>query len=129
MEELIKLAGVCVVCVPLAALLRRREPELALTLTAAALTLALVHSLGAAAPALEELRRLMDLAGLKAAPFGVLLRCLGAAVVTRIAAGLCRDGGSTALAEAVEMAGARAGLTIALPLVRSVTELVLGFFP
>lgn len=35
MEELIKLAGVCVVCVPLAALLRRREPELALTLTAA----------------------------------------------------------------------------------------------
>ncbi len=129
MEELIKLAGVCVVCVPLAALLRRREPELALTLTAAALTLALVHSLGAAAPALEELRRLMDLAGLKAAPFGVLLRCLGAAVVTRIAAGLCRDGGSQALAEAVELAGALAGLTIALPLVRSVTELVLGFFP
>ena len=27
MEELIKLAGVCVVCVPLAALLRRAERE------------------------------------------------------------------------------------------------------
>ena len=128
MEELVRLAGACVVCVPLAALLRRREPELALLLTAAALTLALVHSLGAAAPVLEELSRLMDRSGLEKAPFGALLRCLGAAVVTRIAAGLCRDGGSQALAEAVELAGALAGLTIALPLVRAVTELVLGFF-
>lgn len=128
MGELARLAGVCAVCLPLAALLRRREPELALVLTAAALALALVHSLGAAAPLVEELRTLLARAGLEEARFGVLLRCLGAAVVTRVTAGLCRDGGSQALAEAVELAGALAGVTIAMPLVRGVVELVLGFF-
>ncbi len=128
MGELLRLAGACAVCLPLAALLRRREPELALVLTAAALLLALVHSLAAAAPLLEELRSLMVRAGLEEARLGILLRCLGAAVVTRITAGLCRDGGSQALAEAVELAGALAGLAIAFPLVRSVVELVLRYF-
>lgn len=126
--DLIRLAGVCVACLPLAALLRRREPELALLLTAAALALTLGRSLAAAVPILEELRSLADRAGLDAAQLGVLLRCLGAALVTKLCAGLCRDGGSQTLAEAVELSGALAGLTIAFPLVRAVVELVLGFF-
>ena len=58
----------------------------------------------------------------------VLLRILAAALVTRFCADLCRDGGSQALAAAVETAGAVAALVIALPLLEAVVGLLLGYF-
>ena len=48
--------------------------------------------------------------------------------MTRLCADLCKDGGSQALASAVELAGAAAALLIALPLLGAVTELLLGYF-
>ena len=53
---------------------------------------------------------------------------LAAALVTRLCADLCRDGGSQSLATAAETAGSLAVLLIALPLLRAVTDLLLGYF-
>ena len=64
---------------------------------------------------------------MEAAYLTVLLRTLAAALVTRLCADLCRDGGSQALASAVELAGAAASLVIALPLLEAVVELLLGW--
>ena len=48
--------------------------------------------------------------------------------MTRFCADLCKDGGSQALATAVETAGAVAALVIALPLLEAVVGLLLGYF-
>ena len=48
--------------------------------------------------------------------------------MTRLCADLCRDGGSQSLATAAETAGSLAVLLIALPLLRAVTDLLLGYF-
>ena len=48
--------------------------------------------------------------------------------MTKLGSDLCRDGGSQALAGAVEMAGAAAAVVIALPLLESVVGLLLGYF-
>ena len=103
-------------------------PEQALLLTAAILSVTLARCLRLAAPALEEVRALFERAGIEAAYVSVLLRTTAAALVTRLCADLCRDGGSQSLAAAVETAGALAVLLIALPLLRAVTELLLGYF-
>ena len=58
----------------------------------------------------------------------ILLRTLAAALVTRLCADLCKDGGSQALASAVEIAGAAAALAIAMPLLKAVIELLLRYF-
>ena len=126
--EMLKLAALCAVCVLPAALLRRKTPEQALLLTAAVLTAVLARCLWTVAPLLEELRALFERAGVETAYLSVLLRTTAAALVTRFCADLCRDGGSQALASAVETAGAVAALLIALPLLRAVVELLLGYF-
>ena len=125
--EILKLAALCAVCVLPVVLLRRKTPEQALLLTAPVLAVVLARCLTLAAPLLEELRLLFGRAGVEAAYLTVLLRTLAAALVTRLCADLCRDGGSQALASAVELAGAAASLVIALPLLEAVVELLLGW--
>ena len=126
--ELLKLAALCVACLLPMTLLRKKTPEQALLLTIAILAVALARCLRAGAPLLEEVRELFDRAGIELAYVSILLRTLAAALVTRFCADLCKDGGSQALASAVETAGAVAALTMALPLLRAVVDLLLGYF-
>ena len=125
---LLKLAALCAICVLPVTLLRRKTPEQALLLTIAGLAVVLAECLAEAAPLLEELRGLFQRAGVETAHISVLLRTTAAALVTRFCADLCRDGGSQALASAVETAGAAASLLIALPLLKAVVTLLTGFF-
>lgn len=123
-----KLAALCVVCLLPVVLLRRQSPEQALLLTLAILAVVMARCLSLAVPLLEELRALFSRAGIEAAYVSILLRTTAAALVTRFCADLCKDGGSQALATAVETAGAIAALAIALPLLQAVVDLLLGYF-
>ncbi len=125
---LLKLAALCAICVLPVTLLRRKTPEQALLLTIAILAVVLAECLSEAAPLLEELRSLFERAGVETAHISVLLRTTAAALVTRFCADLCKDGGSQALASAVETAGAAASLLIALPLLKAVVTLLAGYF-
>lgn len=126
--ELLKLAALCAVCVLPVVLLRQKAPEQALLLTIAVLVVVAVRCLSLAAPLLEAFRALLSRAGLEAAYLSILLKTTAAALVTRFCADLCKDGGSQALAAAVETVGAVASLAIALPLLQAVVELLLGYF-
>lgn len=126
--ELMKLSAFCAVCLLPVVLLRRTTPEQALLLTIAILAVALARILSLAVPLLEEVRTLFAQAGIETAYVSVLLRTAAAALVTRLCADLCRDGGSQALATGVETAGSTAVLLIALPLLKAVTGLLLGYF-
>jgi stage III sporulation protein AD len=77
---------------------------------------------------LEELEELFSQAGIEGEYVAILFRSVAAALVTRLCAQLCRDGGSQALAATVELAGAVTALLIALPLLRAVLSLLTGYF-
>ena len=109
-------------------LLRKQAPEQALLLTIAILAVTAARCLSLALPLLEEVRTLFERAGIEALYLSILLRTLAAALVTRLCADLCKDGGSQALASAVEIAGAAAALAIAMPLLKAVIEQLLRYF-
>ncbi len=126
--ELLKLAALCAVCILPVVLLRKQTPEQALLLTIAILAVAAARCVSLAMPLMDELRALFDRAGIEPIYLSILLRTLAAALVTRLCADLCKDGGSQALASAVETSGAVAALAIAMPLLKAVVELLLGYF-
>ena len=126
--DLLKLAVLCTVCLLPVTLLRQKTPEQALLLTVAIMAVTLAHCLRLGAPLLAEVRSLFERAGIETAYVSILLRTLAAALVTRFCADLCKDGGSQTLASVVETAGAVAALVIALPLLRAVVDLLMGYF-
>jgi len=58
--------------------------------------------------------------------WGILLKALGIAFLTEIAASLCRDSGEASLAGWVETAGKLEMLLLSFPLIRTVMDTVAG---
>ena len=124
-----KYMGLCALCVVPVLYLKGKTPELAYLVTLAALGVCGVGGLSAAAKVWQVLEDLFGRAGIPTEHVSILLRTVGAALLSRVCADLCRDGGSQALAAVVETVGSAAMLLIALPLLQAVTELLLELMP
>ena len=59
-------------------------------------------------------------------PYTMLVKALGICITTQLAADICRDSGSVALANTVELGGRLLVLGLTLPLLKSIAELAVG---
>ena len=124
MTVLMKAAAVAVSGAVIAMLLKKAAPELGFALTlAVSLTAA-----GLGAGLLGELAEVLETArvqtGLSGAVIGPVYKCVGIGVVTRLAADISKDAGQGAVSSAVELCGTVCALTAALPLVRTLLQMI-----
>ena len=126
MESVVRLAAAAVAAALCAVVVKQHAREVGAVLALAAGALLL----GAALGAIEEVRALADelgeLIGLSPAVLAPALKTVGIAILTRIAAELCRDAGEGGIAAAAETAGAAAAVLTALPLLRAVLSTITG---
>ena len=126
MPDIIKIAAIAVAAALCAVVVRKSAAELALVLALAAGAILLTCSMGA----LEGVRALMDTladtAGLSPAVLAPVVKTVGIAILTRVAAELCRDAQEGGIAAFVETAGAAAALFVALPLMKTVLSMITG---
>lgn len=106
---------------------KKKVPEHGLLLTLAAVMAVVFRCISVTAPLLKTMEDLVLRAGLDGLHIGILLRTVAVSLVSHLCAGLCRDGGSQALASVVELSGATAVLVIGLPLLEAVVEMLLKF--
>ena len=104
---------------------RQHSPELAALLTLSACVLILGRTLPMLEEVLKRMRDLSDRAGVSPAVLLPVVKTVGLAVLTRLAASLCRDAGEGSIAVALEMAGSAAAVVVALPLLDVVLGLVM----
>lgn len=124
MELVARAAALCVAAALLALTLRRWSPEQAMLLAVAAAIAVFFLAAGGLGELLAFLRELAGRSGLPSELFAPLYKTLAIALVVRVGGGLCRDAGESALAAAVEAAGSVCALLAALPLLRSVLEML-----
>ena len=124
MTILIKAAALAIAGAVLSLLLKRSAPELALALSIAISILAA----GLAMELVSQFREIITLArdqtGLSPAIVSPVLKCVGVGIVTRLAADLCKDAGQGAIASAVELCGAACAMVTAMPLIRSLLQMI-----
>ena len=126
MEVVIRIAAAALLGTVAVLLLRRSNPELSLPLGAAVCVFALFAASGALRSVREFAEEAERLSGLSAAYFLPVLKCVGIGVAAKAASDLCRDGGQSAMAGAVELGGTAAALLVSLPLLRSFLDLLQG---
>ena len=126
--ELMRIIAACVLCLPLILLVKKAAPEQSFLLSLAVVLAAVFTCIAMVSPAVEHMKGLFSQVGLEGRYIAILLRTLAAALVTKLGADICRDGGGQALAGVVELAGASASIMILLPLLEAVVELLLGYF-
>ena len=125
--ESLRLMGLCVILLFPVIVVKKQVPEHGLLLTLAAVLVVVFRCISLAIPLIGTMENLFSRAGLDGGHIGILLRTVAVSLVSHLCAGLCRDGGSQALASVVEMSGATAVMLIGLPLLESIVELLLKF--
>ncbi len=124
MDLLIKTAAVCVPAALIAGLLKKDSPAMALLIALAAGCLVISTCAGALGELVAFVTEVAETAGVSNAVLAVLLKTVGIAVISRLAADLCRDAGLSTAGSAAELAGAAAALYAALPLMRGVFRMM-----
>lgn len=124
MQSFLQAAVLGVLAAVLATLLKRNSKDLALVLTIAACCIIGVLVVRTAEPIVDFLGRLQGMTGLDAELMTPMLKAVGIGLLTEIAAGVCADAGEGAIGKLVELAGGLLALSVALPLLEAVLQIL-----
>lgn len=121
-----KIAALAVIAAILSVLLKKYRPELAMQIGIAAGLLILFAVIGEITGILEMISALAERFGLDSSYFSVIFKVIGITYIAQFAAQTCRDAGEGAIADKVELAARILILTLTLPIVTELLEMVGG---
>jgi len=120
----VKIAAAAVTAALCAVVVRRQSPEIALVLGAGACALIVLYCSGALTAVVELADKLAQTGGLSAQVVEPVMKTAGIAIVTRLTADFCKDAQEGGLASAVELAGTVLALSVTMPLMTAVLDVL-----
>ena len=124
MNGLIAACGLVLLVLVLSMMLKKDVPAIAFLLTLTAGVLILLRAFDLVGGTMQRFSGLLAQGGITQSLYLPVLKTVGVAVVVRIMSALCRDSGQSALAAKLEIVGAVLALSMCLPLLEQVLELV-----
>nr|WP_302667037.1 stage III sporulation AC/AD family protein [uncultured Agathobaculum sp.] len=124
MNGLIAACGLVLLVLVLSMTLKKDVPAIAFLLTLTAGALILLRAFDLVGGTMQRFSGLLAQGGITQSLYLPVLKTVGVAVVVRIMSALCRDSGQSALAAKLEIVGAVLALSMCLPLLEQVLELV-----
>jgi len=124
MDALIKVTAAAVAGSALGLVIKKEKPEMSLLLAIALSAFALYMSFELLSGIFSFLREVSLGAGIPNATLGIVLKCAGISVLTKFIGDVCKEAGQPSTAACVEFIGAATGIYVALPLFRTVLEML-----
>lgn len=125
--EIIKIAGVSIVCAVISLILKQIRPEIVPFAEIASIIVIVAMIVERLKSLLEMLNELVGSIGIINEGYILLLvKVLGVAVITKLASDICRDCGNSALGTNVELAGKVIILVMSFTLIKTIAELAKG---
>ena len=124
MDQVWRVAALCLIGAVMAAVLKKKIPELALLLSLAVVAvvgLVLIRPVGSVFAVIDVLIRS---ANLPSDLFRPLIKTVAIAMVSRIGSDLCRDAGESAMASVLEISGSFGAIVVSLPLFEAVWDML-----
>lgn len=115
-----------IVAAVLSLVLKQYKPEYSMFISLAAGILIFISVITAIGPIIQYISELTENAGLSGIYAEVLIKSLAVCYLTQLASDCCKDAGETAIAGKLQIAGKIAVLIMALPIFKSITEIVTG---
>lgn len=126
MTDMISIGAIAITAALCAIVVKKNANELGVMLALVAGTIILIRVMGE----LESIRSLMDFladtAEISNAVLAPVIKTVGIAIVTKLAAELCRDAKEGGIAAFVETAGAVTALWVSIPLLKTVVNMIMG---
>lgn len=127
--EILQIVGLALLGTVLLTIVRQTRSDIAVALSAAVGVVVFMMAASRLAQFVSVLTQLADAAGVSRIYLDTVLRVVGVAYLAAFGAQVCRDAGEGALASKVELAGKVLILTMSVPLMFALLELVFRVLP
>lgn len=124
MDIVIKGAAVGIISALCALLIKKSNQEIGLVIAIAASAVICIAAAELFGSISDLIRYAISKSGLSSAIFLPIIKCVGIAIIVNISASLCKDAGQAGIASAVDVLGAAVAVFTALPLIKSLIEII-----
>lgn len=124
--NILAVLGIALVSVTLVTVLKQYRSEFAIPVEICAVAVIILLLISPFTEILHSFGELMEISGIDRGYFKILLKSIGVILVVQLAADTCRDNGSSALANKVELAGRISVILLVMPMIASVAEFAIG---
>ncbi len=122
--DIFKVVGLGIAAMVFAVFLKGWRPEAAIQISLVATVIILVAILPYLKVVVEMIKDITNQSGIEVRYITLVLKVIGIAYVAQFASELCRDAGESAIASKIELAGKIIIMTLSMPVVYSLMEVV-----
>ena len=129
MEEIIKIIGIGLVALVIIIILKQYKPEYAIYVSIIAGILILFFAIEKLTGIIELLQLISNKTYINQQFLGILLKITGIAFLTEFAVSVCSDAGEKAIANKIEIGSKVIIITMSMPIIKSLLELIMEILP
>ena len=129
MEEIIKIIGIGLVALVIIIILKQYKPEYAIYVSIIAGILILFFAIEKLTGIIELLQSISNKTYINQQFLGILLKITGIAFLAEFAVSVCSDAGEKAIASKIEIGSKVIIITMSMPIIKSLLELIMEILP
>ena len=127
--DIIKIIGVGITALIIIIILKQYKPEFTVYVSLIAGTIILFMVMDKLSGVVSILTSLTEKTGVGSTFLKVLLKITGIAILTEFAVSICKDSGETAIASKIDLGGKIIIISISIPIITALLELIINIMP
>lgn len=127
--DIVKICGIGIISVIILAIIRQYKPELTIYVSIIAGALILWLIMDKLSGIIDLLTTLSKKSGINAPYLSILLKITGIAILSEFTVSVCKDLGETAIASKVDFASKIIIISISIPIIAALLELIIKILP
>ena len=127
--EIIKIIGIGIMALIIIIILKQYKPEFAVYTSIIAGIAILLLSLSQMSGVINLLKDISSRANISSEFLGIILKITGIAILTEFAVSICKDSGETAIASKVDFGGKIIIISMSVPIISALLELIIDILP
>ena len=129
MEEIIKIVGIGLIALVIVIILKQYRPEYTIYVSIFAGALILTLTMSKISGIINLLKSISDKTYINKQFLGILLKITGIAIITEFAVSICIDAGEKAIASKIEIGSKIIIISMSVPIISSLLEIILKILP
>ncbi|MBO5413618.1 MAG: stage III sporulation protein AD [Clostridia bacterium] len=127
--DIIKIIGIGLISLIIIIILKQYRPEFTIYVSIIAGVLIITLSMDKLAGIINILTTLSNNTGINSEYLGILLKITGIAILTEFAVSICNDAGESAIATKIDLGGKIIIISISIPIIVALLELIVKILP
>lgn len=129
MSEVVKIIGIGMIALIIIIVIKQYRPEFAIYVSIIAGALILAISLQKMGEIITLIQNITEKSGINGKFLSILLKITGIAILAEFAVSICKDSGEAAIASKIEIGSKVIIISMSIPIISSLLELMINILP